>query len=210
MIVDKDLYRRLIQTFIIFFISLTILSCNDKKENIKKLFNVEDNIDLAIKSQDIKFIESVIYDIEIMEEVFPEHQSLKEKKYTLEIRLRRYEDAINTIDSLLLLVPNDIDNRIIQGILLEITGNIHRSITVFEEALLQIDIKITNMLKKDEKKKLGRDINRVMILKLLRRDTQMDYQIIKNDPTITNHPEILELLYLLEDGSREQILNRYR
>lgn len=195
---------------IIFLIAILLLSCGSKQKNIKKLFNVEDNIDLALKSQDIYFVNSVIKEIEVMEEIYPEHQSLKEKKYTLEIRLGRYDDAIATIDSLLILTPNDIDNRIIQGILLEITGRLSQSISVFEEALKHIDIKISTMLKKDEKKKLGRDINRVMILKLLNRDTEMDYNKIKNDPAITNHPEILNLLYLLEGGSRDQIINRYR
>lgn len=195
---------------LIILISSLLFSCNNKKENIKKLFNVEDNIDLALKSQDSLFVEEVINQITVMEKIFPEHQSLKEKKYTLQIRLRKYNDAISTIDSLIVLSPNDIDNRIVQGILFEINGDIHQSISVLEKALELIDLKIDKMLQGDQTKKLGRDINRIMILKLLNRDSQLEYDIVKNDPNIDDYPNLLALIELLEKGSREQIINRYR
>lgn len=195
---------------ILIIVLLTFTSCNDKRENAKNLLILEDNIDLAIKSQDVDFVEYVIDEIILMEKIYPEHQSLKEKKYILEIRLHRYNDAIETIDSLLELSPSDIDNRIVQGILLEIIGELNQSMTVFEKSLDLIDHKISTMLKKDQVKKLGRDINRIMILKLLNRDSQSDYDLVKSDPYIVDHPEILTLLNLLEQGSREQIINRYR
>lgn len=197
---------------VIFITSLIaiVLSCSGKKEDLKELLKVEKNIELALKSQDATFIETVISQIETVEAVFPEHQSLKERKYSLQIRIRKYNDAIETIDSLLKLSPEDIDNRIVKGILLEITGNIHQSNIVYEECLELINKKIEEMLKGDRSKKLGRELNRVMILKLLNRDSQLDYDNIKNDPDISDYPNILNLLKLMEQGSREQIINRYR
>lgn len=201
----------IMKRLMIIIILMTMLcSCNEKKENIKALFNIEDKIDIALRSNDAYLVSDTIEEIEQVEVKFPEHQSLKEKKYSLQIRLERFDDAIETIDTLLELSPDDIDNRIIQGILLEITGKTSKSKEVLEIALRNINIKIKKMLKKDEKKILGRKINRILILKLLNKDTPEEYEIIKNDPSIGNHPEILKLLYLLEEGSREQIINRYR
>lgn len=195
--------------YILLIISL-ISGCTNKQKDIKRLFAVEDNIDKALQSRDAEFINTVIDQITEMEQIYPEHRSLKESKYTLQIRLRRYDDAIVTIDSILALDPDDIDHRIIQGILLEIKGHISQSILVWEEAYKYIEIKLSKMLKEDQKKLLGRKVNRVLILKLLSRDTEYDYDQLKNDEMIKNHPEILELLLLLERGSREQIINNYR
>lgn len=194
----------------ILLILCVLVGCSGKQQNIKRLFAVEDNIDKALQSRDIEFVELVIDQITEMERIYPEHRSLKESKYTLQIRLRKYDDAIITIDTLLELDPDDIDHRIIQGILLEIKGHINQSILVWEEALKYIELKTANMLKEDQKKLLGRKVNRILILKLLSRDTDNDYDQLKNDEMIGNHPEILELLLLLERGSREQIINNYR
>ncbi|MGL1894079.1 MAG: hypothetical protein OCD02_20780 [Spirochaetaceae bacterium] len=198
--------------FSILIILLTLLSCGDKKKNIRSLFNVEDNIDLALKTNDPDLVDRVIKEIEVMEEIYPEHQSLKEKKYSLEIRLRRYDDAIATIDTLITLSPEDIDNRIVQGILFEIKGDNTKSKEVLEIALINIENKLESMPKtsQNEKRTLGRHVNRVMILKLLNRDTPAEYSFIKSDPTIANHPEILQLLIMLEKGNRENIINNYR
>lgn len=197
--------------FILLVFSL-MTGCSSKQTDIKRLFAVQENVKKALQSRDIEFIELVIDQVTEMEGIYPEHRSLKEQKYSLQIKLRRYDDAIMTIDSILALDPEDIDHRIIQGILLEIKGHINQSTTVWEEALNFIEIKTKNMRKEkvDEKKYMGRRVNRILILKLLSRDTEHDYEELKRDERLGNHPEILELLLLLERGSREQIISNYR
>lgn len=189
-----------------------LLSCNnDKKENIKRLNIVMNDIKLASKTTDPAFVESVISEIEIVEGFYPEQQSLKESKFMLEIRLKKYDDAISTIDSLLKLSPDDIDNRIIQGILLEVSGYKAKSMDVYGTALELIDMKIKNMIKRDDvNKKLGREVNRIMLLKLLYLDQPTDYERIKNDPEILDFPQILQLLTLMEEYPRETLLKKYR
>ncbi len=188
-----------------------IMSCNnDKKEGIKKLNNVMNNINLASKTSDPELVASVIAEIEIVEKIYPKQQSLKESKYMLEVRLKRYADAIATIDTLLLISPNDVDNRIIQGILLEIIGSKARSRDVFETALQKMDVKIKNMLRGDVNKRLGREVNRVMLLKLLNIDQPSDYTILKDDPDMADYPEILNLLVLMENSPRDVFINNYR
>lgn len=188
-----------------------LVSCSDnKKEGIKKLNSLMINIKLATKTTDPELVASVINEIEIVEGIYPKQQSLKESKYMLEVRLKRYEDAIETIDTLLLLSPNDVDNRIIQGILLETIGSKARSIKVYTTALQIMDIKIKNMLKGDVNKRLGREVNRIMLLKLLYMDQQSDYSILKNDPDMLDFPEILKLLILMENNPRDAFIKNYR
>lgn len=188
-----------------------ILSCNnEKKENIKKLNTLFNNIKIAEKSSDPELVEMVISEIAIMENIYPKQQSLKEHKYMLEIRLKKYNDAISTIESLLQLSPNDIDNRIIQGILLEVSGYKAKSVIVFEKSLELMDMKIKNMLKGDVNKRLGREVNRVMILKLLYIDQPSDYNRLLTDPDMANYPEIKQLVIRMKNSNREVFLNKYR
>ncbi len=204
--VKKNYMKRIV----IIFLVLSVTACGNKKADMKELFTVEDNIDLALKSNNPDFVILVIDQITTMEIKFPKHQNLKEKKSVLQIRLQDYDNAIITLDHLIKLRENDINNRVTKGILLEIVKQKSESIKVLEEALENIEAKIKRGVRNDPKKKLGLDINRVMILKLLERDTYSDYDQIKIDPDLAKHPEILKLLLLLEDGSREQIISKYR
>lgn len=195
----------------LFISCLILLSCsNDKKKNLKNLNTTITNIELALKSNDREFILKILSDIEFLLPIYDEHQSLREKKYILEIRIKEYKKAINTIDGLLLLSPEDIDNRIVQGILLEIVGSKAQSVKVLEEALSILERKIKRMHPSAKKKKVVREINRVMILKLLNRDQETDYYAIETSETALDNPEILNALLLLKNGDREQIINNYR
>lgn len=196
--------------FLLFY-TLLIISCsNKKKANLKNLNTTIANIELALKSDDKEFIEKIISDIEYLLPIYDEHQSLREKKYILEIRIKEYKKAINTIDGLLLLSPEDIDNRIVQGILLEIIGSTAQSIKVFEETLDIMEKKIKRMHPDAKEKRVIREINRLMILKLLNRDREVDYYTVETNEVTQNNPDILNALLLLKNGDREQLINNYR
>lgn len=195
----------------IFFCFLLFISCSSKKKsNLKNLNTTIANIEFALKSDDKEFIYKILSDIEYLLPIYDEHQSLREKKYILEIRLKEYEKAINTIDGLLLISPEDIDNRIVQGILLEIIGSKAQSIKVFEDTLDIMEKKIKRMHPDAKEKKVIREINRLMVLKLLNRDREVDYYAVETNEVTQNNPDILNALLLLKNGDREQIINNYR
>jgi len=194
----------------ILLLTLFLFSCSDKRENLQSLNNVISNIQIALKSSNEDLIYRVLNEIDYVEKLFPEHQSLKEQKYKLQIKLKHYEDAIKTIDSLLEISPDDVDNRVVKGILLEIIGKNRESKIVLEETLELIENKILKMLKVDKKKRLNREINRLMILKLLYRDSPIEYQNLKDDPDFKLYPDNYKVLLILEAGSRDSLINNFR
>lgn len=202
----------MIKKLSLIFLTVTLLlSCSDKKkDDLNRLSKTMKNIELALKSDDRDLINLVLADIEYLMPKFPKHQSLREKRYKLQIHIKDYDGAISTIDSLLIISPEDIDNRIVQGILLEIVGSKAQSIEVFEKALVLIDLKIERMLPGAREKRFKRELNRMLILKLLNRDSEEDYNRLENSDLAKDYKDIAKVLQILKLSDREQYINRYR
>ena len=151
---------------------------------------------------------ATINDLTQLYPLFKESQIIRQKKATLELRLKDYQSAVNTIDDLLKINPKNVDFLIIQGISFEILGKINKSRESYKKALniLETDTFILN----SSEKKLLRDLNRLMLLKLLNIDSNQEYVALLTDTNIAKYPEIEFATKLLRDGKRESIINRYR
>lgn len=201
----------MLKKIIIVIISvLTLLSCSENKKELIRLNTVMKNVEIAQKSSDEEFINLVLDEMEYLMTIFKKHQSLREKKYKLEVKIKDYDGAIKTIDDLLRISKEDIDNRIVQAILLEIVGSKARSVEVLEEVLILIDKKIKRMHPNAREKRLKREINRIFVLKLLNRDSENDYIELENSELAKEFPAIAKVIEIVKLGSRDQIINRYR
>lgn len=195
---------------ILLFLLLTVLSCNNKRDNLQLMNELNISIDKALESRDIEYIKQTLIDVENVEKLYPDYQNLKKRKYALQIRLKDYSKANETIDSIIKIDEDNIDDRIVKGILLEIIGNYSESINTYNKCLELIDIKIAEMLKGDRDKYFIRRLNRIMILKLLNRDLLEDYNLLRTELESENKESLLKILQILEEGSRTNIIDNYR
>ncbi|QEN05743.1 hypothetical protein EW093_13860 [Thiospirochaeta perfilievii] len=189
---------------------LLLLSCGTRKQDLRDLEVTLNSVNYALESNNSEKIENAIREIEVLLPKFTKHQALRQKKYQLEIKLKRYEDAINTIDSILKIDPNSIDHRITQGILLEIIGKNMESVVVLEKALELLSNRPETITIGAEKRSFIAAINRVMVLKLLKRDKPEDYDNLRLSDAAIKYPSIAKTINLLELGDRDRLINNYR
>ncbi len=193
---------------VILFLILSMFSCTNKRENINRLNSVMKSIDNALTTTNRQIIENTLLEIEPILDLYPEHRLLRYKKATLEIRLREYERAISTIENILEINPDEIDYRITKGILEEIIAHKAESIESFEEALYYAENNKNRPSRPSDT--YTRLVNRVLILKLLNRDTDKDYYEILDDNEANKYPDVIYAINLLKDSPREQLINKYR
>ncbi|OQY41018.1 MAG: hypothetical protein B6229_00210 [Spirochaetaceae bacterium 4572_7] len=193
---------------ILLIIVIMINSCSKKQDNLAMLNKTIAEIEVAQNSNDIEFIEFTIEHIEKTMPLFPKHQSLREKKALLEIRLKRYKSAIKTLDDLFLINPTNIDFMIIQGIILEIDGSIAKSDKTLYRALDLLENKKKYF--SSDKKEILKRINKLIILKLLRLDTDYDYMELLSESYIKNSSEFKKSIMMIRNSNRDVFINRYR
>jgi len=189
---------------------LLLFSCGTRKQDLRDLEVTLNSVNYALESNNSEKMENAIREIEVLLPKFTKHQALRQKKYQLEIKLKRYEDAINTIDSILKIDPNSIDHRITQGILLEIIGKNKESVVVLEKALELLSNRPETITIGAEKRSFIAAINRVMVLKLLKRDKPEDYDNLRLSDAAIKYPSIAKTINLLELGDRDRLINNYR
>ena len=193
---------------ILLIVVIMINSCSKKQDNLIMLNKTMTEIEIAQNSSDKEFIESTIEHIESTMSLFPNHQSIREKKAILEIKLKQYKSAIKTLDDLFVINPNNIDFMIIQGIILDIDGSTARSDKTLYKALDLLENKKKYL--SNDRKEVLKKINRLIILKLLRLDTDYDYIELLSEPSVSTSSEFKKSILMIRNSSREIFINRYR
>lgn len=188
----------------------TLLACGTKKQDLRDLETTLISVDQALQSNNRDTVIKAINDINIMLPKFKKHEAIREKKYKLEVKLKRYDDAIATIYTILEINDRSIDHRIVLGILLEIIGEDEASVLSFEKALELLENRGDYVTIGAEKRDFISQINRIMLLKLLYRDTPGDYDDLRNSEYAVKYPTIAKTITLLEVGDRARIINTYR